>query len=339
MKCSKYKENLTQYIEGNLSAELDEKMREHILSCDSCKESYERELMEYKAFKDMFSQKGIELSGFTDKVMNSIDRSKYTKKTNILKRNHKNIIAIAAVLALGIIVTPLTMSLINNKNNEISSASMNSEDKLGKSQENINPNDMEGLKIVPDMKSKDISDDSRNKLRGQEYNYVEIYSRIKVSPVEEISFNTPFISTLDNKYEGTIDGKGKTASEEGIGKIYIKDTVNNEMYKYEISDPNNLMGNQISPLSISWYDNTHIMIIQGGGYGTLVNGEEIIIMDITTGEQILIGTALDKERFVSIEKVGNDLKIKLVKYLNDDLTEYKEVEKIVPEYKLGDIIK
>ncbi|MEG0132962.1 MAG: DUF4652 domain-containing protein [Clostridium sp.] len=339
MKCSKYKENLTQYIEGNLSAELDEKMREHILSCDSCKESYERELMEYKAFKDMFSQKGIELSGFTDKVMNSIDRSKYTKKTNILKRNHKNIIAIAAVLALGIIVTPITMSLINNRNNEISSASMNSEDKLGKSQENINPNDMEGLKIVPDMKSKDISDDSRNKPRGQEYNYVEIYSRIEVSPVEEISFNTPFISTSDNKYEGTIDGKGKTASEEGIGKIYIKDTVNNKMYKYEISDPNNLMGNQISPLSISWYDNTHIMIIQGGGYGTLVNGEEIIIMDITTGEQILIGTALDKERFVSIEKVGNDLKIKLVKYLNDALTEYKEIEKIVPEYKLGDIIK
>ncbi|MEG1256696.1 DUF4652 domain-containing protein [Clostridium sp.] len=343
MKCSQCKDKLTEYIEGNLSAELDEDIKSHLLTCDSCKESYKKELMKYKAFKAAFLSDNVGFKFSTDTIMNSIDKNKYTKGGIKMKKKYKGVLAIAAAFLLGVVVTPITMKLINNdKNIELSSASTGREDKSRIAIENndADGNAGESLEAVPDILSKNGDGASDKATVGAvDENVVEVYSKVEVPTTQELTFNTPFIATADEKYKATIEGKGETANEEGIGKIYIKDTVNNKMYKYEVADLNNLEGNQLSPLSINWYDNTNIMIVQGKGYGTLVNGSEIIIMDVTTGQQRLVSTAVDREGFVSIEKVGNDLKIKCIKYLDDALNEYEDVEKIIQNYNLGDVIE
>ena len=60
MKCSQCKEKLAEYIEGNLPAEVDEEIRVHLLTCESCREAYEEEIVEYEAFKAALRDRGDE---------------------------------------------------------------------------------------------------------------------------------------------------------------------------------------------------------------------------------------------------------------------------------------
>ncbi|HBL05373.1 MAG TPA: hypothetical protein DDZ33_00180 [Clostridium sp.] len=61
MKCSQFKDKLKEYIEENLSAEADEEMRSHLLTCQSCKDDYDKEVLEYKFLKRPFLMKTLTL--------------------------------------------------------------------------------------------------------------------------------------------------------------------------------------------------------------------------------------------------------------------------------------
>lgn len=339
MKCSQCKDKLTEYIEGNLSAEADEEMRSHLLTCQSCKDDYDKEVLEYKAFKEAFSYENINFKNSTSKIIESIDKNKYTKGRRGMRRKYKGALTIAAAFLLGVIVTPVAMKLMNGKE-MLSAASSGIEGKEAKQDEtskaevkdeNISKETKEN---VPDVASSDEKVIDNVKMSSN-VNIVDLYSKTEVSIDKKLTFNTPFIATADGKYEASIEGKGENAIEEGIGILYIKDTSTNKMYEYTATEKES----QQSPLSISWYDDTHIMIVHGLGYGTLVNGERIIILDVTTGEQMLIATAKDKERFVSITRENDSLILKYVLYLDDMMNDKEDKSKTFDNYILGDVIE
>lgn len=339
MKCSQFKDKLTEYIEENLSAEADEEMRSHLLTCQSCKDDYDKEVLEYKTFKEAFSYENINFKNSTEKIMESIDKNKYTRGRRGMKRKYKGALAIAAAFLLGVIVTPVAMKLMDGK--EIFSAASSGKEENSTKQENIVKSEMakennsnEPIESVPETSSNEekTSDDIK---KSANVNIVDLYSKAEVTMSKELTFNTPFIATEDGKYEASIEGKGEKAIEEGIGILYVKDTSTNKMYEYTATEKES----QQSPLSISWYDDTHLMIVHGLGYGTLVNGERIIIVDVTTGEQMLIATAKDKERFVSITRKDDSLILKYVLYLDDMMNDKEDKSKTFDNYILGDVIE
>jgi len=339
MKCSQCKDKLTEYIEGNLSAEADEEMRSHLLTCQSCKDDYDKEVLEYKVFKEAFSYENINFKNSTSKVMESIDKNKYTKGRRGMRRKYKGALAIAAAFLLGVIVTPVAMKLMNGKE-ILSAASSGVENKAAKQDEtskaelkdeNTSKETKESVPYVASSDEKIID----NVKMSSNVNIVDLYSKTEVSMDKKLTFNTPFIATADGKYEASVEGKGEKAIEEGTGILYIKDTSTNKMYEYTATEKES----QQSPLSISWYDDTHIMIVHGLGYGRLVNGERIIILDVTTGEQMLIATAKDKERFVSITRENNSLILKYVLYVDDMMNDKEDKSKTFDNYILGDVIE
>jgi len=215
---------------------------------------------------------------------------------------------------------------------EIFSAASSGKEENSTKQENIvkseiveENNSNEPIESVPETSSNEekTSDDIKKSVN---VNIVDLYSKAEVTMSKELTFNTPFIATEDGKYEASIEGKGEKAIEEGIGILYVKDTSTNKMYEYTAIEKKS----QQSPLSISWYDDTHLMI---------VHGERIIIVDVTTGEQMLIATAKDKERFVSITRKDDSLILKYVLYLDDMMNDKEDKSKTFDNYILGDVIE
>ncbi|MEG1870559.1 MAG: DUF4652 domain-containing protein [Peptostreptococcaceae bacterium] len=338
MKCNQCKDKLTEYIEGNLSAEEDEEIKSHLLTCNSCKIQYDSEVLEYKAFKEAFSYENMDFKNSTDKIMSKIDRNRYVKGRIKMKRKYKGPLTVAAAFLLGVIVTSSVMGIMRNNGLNLSAASDGS-DKMEESSA-INDTAKSAENKLTDEANLGATA-SKEDLKSVEYagvynkNAIEMYLGVEVPTSTKLTFNTPFMATENKQYVASIEGKGETAIEEGPGKIYIKDTVANKMYEYSVKDTNS----QDSPLSISWYDDNNLMIVHGSAYGTLVNGSNIVVVNVTTGEQILIATAGEKEGYKSIEKSGEDLVLKYVLYTDDAMNNYEDKEKIVPNYILGDVIK
>lgn len=339
MKCNQCKGKLTEYIEGHLSTEEDEEIRNHLLTCDSCKTQYDIEVLEHKAFKETFSYENVNFENSTDKIMNKIDRNRYVKGRVKMKRKFRGKLVVAAAFLLGVIVTAAVMGTMGNRGLLSSLVSSKGEsDKAAESSVSNDTTKNSKNQINEEEKAETATKDGSEKVTSSGLTNgtsVEMYSKAEVATSKELTFNTPFIATENAQYEVSIEGKGETASEEGTGKLYIKDTVGNKMYEYSVIDTKT----QESPLSISWYDNNYLMIVHGGAYGTLVNGTKIIILDVTTGEQFLIASAGDRERYKSIERSGENLVLKYVLYVDDALNEFEDKEKVISNYVLGEMIK
>lgn len=353
MKCSQCKEKLAEYIEGNLSAKVDEDIKDHILTCQSCKASYDKELLEYEAFKAAFSTDKVDFESITPKVMNAIDKDKYSKGKKVVKRRY--IGPIAAALFLCISISPFALRFVDN-GMEFKSASYDT----AKANQESDPimESMEGQdkeKFSRQVESEEVPEDSlsemgtdqldgegidsvkneENTVISPNANYVSIYSMVEVNSDTNIEFNTPYISTADGIHEASISGRGPYGSEEGIGTIYVKNTLIGTAREFKLKNTEK----QQSPLSISWYDNKHLIVVQGLGFGTIVNGVDIVIINIETGEQMLIATASGTTRFRSATRDGNTLVIGITEYVDETLDESVDNLLRIENYQLGDVIE
>lgn len=350
MKCSQCKEKLAEYIEGNLSAKVDEDIKEHILTCQSCKASYDEELLEYEAFKAAFSTDKVYFESITPKVMNAIDKDKYSKGKKVVKRRY--IGPIAAALFLCIAISPFALRLVDNeiglksasydaaKANEESALIMEGEDKAKFSRqvesEEVHEDSLSETRTDQlDGEGIDTVKNEDNTVISPNASYVSIYSMVEVNSDTNIEFNTPYISTVDGIYEASILGRGPYGSEEGIGTIYVKNTLIGTAHEFKLKN----IEKQQSPLSISWYDNKHLMVVQGLGFGTLVNGVDIVIINVETGEQMLIATASGTTRFRSIAREGNTLVVGITEYVDETLDESVDNLLRIENYQLGDVIE
>lgn len=337
MKCSQCKEKLTEYIEGNLSTQVDEEIREHLEKCESCKRIYEKEVLEYEAFKAVFSTEKINFESITSKVMESIDQNKYSNK--VKKRQSRYIAPIAAALFICFAISPFALNYINDGMGNGKTTAENASLEPFDSKLRSRSEGSEAQKYNADIAMEEAEEYEDTKDSGQtseKANYVDLYSITTViDPI--IENNTSYISTENGTYEATIAGKGEYAQEEGIGTIYVKNNDSSEIQEIKLRG----IDNQITPLAINWYDNSNLMIIQGDAYGTLANGIEIIVINVESSEQMIIAAEQPSSK-ISYEKVyreGNALVIEVKKYTDDILNEFVNEEIRIDDYKLGDIVR
>lgn len=337
MKCSQCKEKLTEYIEGNLSTQVDEEIREHLTKCESCKSVYEKEVLDYEAFKEVFSVDKINFESITPKVMQAIDQNKYSNKSK--KRQSRYIAPIAAALFICFAISPFALNYINNGMGKSNATAENASLEPFDSKLRSQSEESGAQKYSADIAKEEAAEYDNNVVSPEDLekaNYVDLYSITTVTN-PTIESNTEYILTENGTYAATIAGKGEYAQEEGIGTIYVKNNVSNEIQEIKLKD----IDSQMSPLHISWYDNNNLMIVQGYAYGTLASGVDIVVINLESSEQIIIATEQPSSK-ISYEKVyreGNDLVIEVKKYTDEALNEYINEEIRVENYKLGDKVK
>lgn len=149
----------------------------------------------------------------------------------------------------------------------------------------------------------------------------------KTETTSNPKFSTPWKTY--GTVQACIEGKGDTASEEGIGKIIVKDSTG-KMYSYEIADNKK----QNSPKYIQWWDDKNLLVVIGMGYGTVSQGGSLYSLNIATGKVSLVYKAEDKQNVTAVTKVKNkdgnyDLYIKMLVYEDDNFTKshYEEFTK------------
>lgn len=324
MKCEQCKIKLKEYIEGNLSTEEDDELKKHLLTCHDCSKEYELEKEEYDLFKGAFSYDYIDFKDSKEQIMAAIDKDKYKNNKSFYYKNKKIIGAIAAIFIFGVITVPIAGKLLNGKGKLDSASVRKMEAPMESSME-------DGAPLANDENKAGTEAQGFTSGNGEIY----LYNMEEVDSNTSLEFNTPFIASEDKSFEASIEGKGENAIEEGEGIVYVRDKTNNKLYRYVAGDGSN------SALYISWYDDTHLMIIHGLSYGTLCNGTEIVMLDVTNGTQTLMITASEekRERFKAVEKKGDKIVIKTVVYLDDTLNEFSEINKEISDYTLGKTIK
>lgn len=318
MNCNQCKNRIIEYIEGGLSETLDKEMEQHISQCEDCREYYEEELMMDRAFNDVFQIDGIEFNSSRSAIMSSIDKDKYKNTGSKFvsgKNGHKKIIAIAAVFFFLGVLTPVAYNYFGGGINKNTTAmdmkqAAGAAEKQGAQMESADS----GLGISSTLVEPEAS------FKGEG---IDNYENSTVPIETKLEFNSTWKTF--GSLEATIEGKGNNAQEEGVGTIYVRDKEKSIMYKYTIK----VDGTQKSPLSISWYDEDSLIVINGLSHGTLINGEEVQLIDIFSGEEHLIYRAQDKkERIKSVVREGNQLVYTKAIY-DDSMNAYSE--KIVSE--------
>lgn len=314
MKCSECKSKIIEYIDGTLSEDLDYEIKQHLLECENCKTYYEEEILIDKAFNEEFNLDNMNFNSSKNKIMASIDKDKYIKGgIKIMKRknNFGKGIAIAAVFFLLGFLTPMATKYFGTSGDKNASL-MEAKQSADITKENANKSEEVQSKTSDNVAG--VADSAKSATRES----VDNYDMTKVSIDTKLEFNSGW-KTAKN-LEATLEGKGNNNQEEGIGTIYIKDKQNNTMYKYTIK--NN--GKQSSPLSINWYDDESLIVVNGLGYGTLINGVEAQLINVKTGDEFaLYKVQENNERIKSVVREGSQLKITKAMY-DEDMNNYKE---------------
>jgi len=325
MNCEQCRIKMIDYIEGNLSEEQDKDMKSHISQCAECKKYYDEEVLVDRAFNEVFDIDGIKFNSSRKSIMEAIDKDKYNKNYSFKSKNYnKKIVGIAAVFFLIAFLTPLGIKYFGGHNGNLAM----SDAAAGEANNKISTQSTNDSGLMKQDQSAKVSPEvSINK------QVVDFYERNQVAVDTKLNFNSKWIETTNGNLQATIEGKGTNGQEEGIGVIYIKDKSNNSMNQYLLK----VSAAQHSPLKLSWFDDENLMIINGGGYGTLVNGEEIVILNVPKDEEYLVYTASNslKERIISIDKEGNSLKLKIRVYTDDNWNNYTDKDYTIENYIVG----
>lgn len=331
MKCEQCRNKIFEYVENLLSEDEDREIKNHIDNCEECRKIYENELIEFNGFRDIYSCNDVKFESSLDNIMKSIDKEKY--KNKVVNRKTKKYIgtfAVAAAVLVGIIITPMIIRNNNdsNLNLALDKATESSPNAQIAKETKLQENESLGSQLEADKYS----------IENEKGISVSLYDISEVDINKKLDFNTSYINTSDNRYSATIEGKGELAIEEGQGILYIRDNNNSKLKEYKLKNINE-ESTQTSPLSISWYDNSNLIIVQGYAYGTIeVKGTEVIILNVETEEQTKIFSAEGNYRIKSVSKDGKDLIIKYG-YFDDNFMNFTEEDKVIKNYDLGKMIK
>lgn len=138
----------------------------------------------------------------------------------------------------------------------------------------------------------------------------------KLQKSDEPEFATKFINSINNKLSASIEGRGPDASEEGVGKIFVKELSTGEKWALEIVPGEE----QNTPKSIEWIDDDNIVSIIGLGYGTVSVGGDLYKINVKTGEVVSIyNTGSHKKQVISVKKNNNKLELQILVYDDEEL--------------------
>ena len=141
--------------------------------------------------------------------------------------------------------------------------------------------------------------------------YIPKFQKNSLPPNTTPIFATAWKFSPDGSISVCIEGRGPAAIEEGIGKIYLKDSKGNK-WSYSIIENST---KQYTPKYLEFWNSTNLFIIVGFGYGTVSVGGNVYNLDLNTGIISIIYATLDKKReVISMNKTANGLKLKINVY-------------------------
>lgn len=310
MNCNIFKKGLEDYVLGNTSDDLKIALEKHMDECESCRRLYEEEIKIDRDFKMVLSIDGIEFNSSRASIINSIDKNRYSKKTSnkILYnfKRYKNRYLSYAVAAVAMIVF-IPMMLKGFAGGNYKSVTENKPKTMVESSEKDNTNSNAKMGVASSESSKVM--DKAIVANGP----LEFKSTIitkQALPAYEMNWK----NSGDGKSSAAIDISPEKDVDFGIHAVYIKNIGTNEMVKYEVI--NNEA--QYTPRNIQWWDNEHLIIVTGLGYGTINHGSDVYSLDINTGIFSALYHVKDqKYQILEVTKVKNDLILQLLIYEDD----------------------
>ena len=118
MKCKTFRDHMYEYMEGDLSRDMEKSMDMHKEQCMKCREVFEEEKAMDDTFKRAFDNTYIEFDSTRNSVLESIDRNKYSNKNgNKLYykfcKSFKSYGAIVAMIIGMLILAPFIKNLFS----------------------------------------------------------------------------------------------------------------------------------------------------------------------------------------------------------------------------------
>lgn len=139
------------------------------------------------------------------------------------------------------------------------------------------------------------------------------FAKEQLDKSEKPKFSTSWEDSTNGTYRACIEGKGEEASEEGTGKIFVKNT-NGNNFTYEV-----IGNNKISPRDIEWVDDENLLVVIGSSQGTVSKGGNLYMLNVSTGNvSTIIETADKKQQIMSAKKANNNISLKVTIYEDDN---------------------
>ncbi|GAA0177877.1 DUF4652 domain-containing protein [Clostridium sediminicola] len=232
---------------------------------------------------------------------------------------------IISFIMIGIIITSTSFSFIGCSKDNKNSKSENVEQK--NTENTISNGESKN-------ESKDETKDDTTKEEQQNEEGTKIiekeadisFTKIGLDKNMEPEFATPWISSLDSKYNICIEGRGESGVEEGTGLIYLKENESGDKWYFQINDG----GKQLSPKKIQWIDDKHVALIIGFAHGTIALGGNVYKLNVETGEvNMIYNTGDNKIQVTEINKDGKQLKLDILVYEDDNYIESHTDKKII----------
>ena len=325
MNCNIFKKRLEDYILENISNDLKIALEKHMEECESCRMLYEEEVKIDTAFKTVLSIDGIEFNSSRTSIINSIDKNRYSKKTSnkILYnfRRYKNRYLSYAVASVAMIIfIPMMLKgfLGENYKGEMSKRDTAmyklSQENGSKSKENSSGANAKNSLTMDKAEESSLQKPKGKQVVDQEKNTLMQFQSTIITNQALPNYEIKWKNSMDGKHSSAIDARPEGDVDFGIHLIYIKNINTNEIVKYELINNER----QYTPRNIEWWDNDHLIIVAGFGYGTIEYGSEVYSLDVNTGNLSTLYERKDKKyQILDAKKTGNDLILQLLIY-NDE---------------------
>jgi hypothetical protein len=310
-----FKNKLEEYLLGNTSNELKDELEKHMEGCESCRRLYEEEVKIDTDFKMILSMEGIGFNSSRASIIKSIDKNRYSKRTsnkvlyNFKKYKNRYLSYAVAVIAMIVFIPIILKGFPGVSSKKSTAMNKSSQQELTKSNEN---NAKDGAKKSLVMDKTDEGSVASKTAPLQ--NGTLQFKKSIIAKLPLLSYDLKWKNSTDGKSSAAIDISPVKDVDFGIHLLYIKNIKTNEIVKYEVINNDR----QFTPRSIQWWDDDHLIIVAGLGYGTVAFGSEVYSLNANTGELSTLYMEKDKSRqILEFEKVGEDLIFQLIIY-NDD---------------------
>jgi hypothetical protein len=289
MECKVFRKRLTDLIEDNISYDLKEAMLDHIAECEACRALYEEELSIDETIEKGLSIDAGSFRSLRGDIMKSIDKDRYGKSPfkkflYHMKKYRGTYTSVAAVITAAIFITPY-----------ISKNGIGFGAKKTEMMDQANAASQKAIKPASEPRAKGMAPEVLDKQQtfiAPENNalairrtdvYIPIIKKFDLDKTYKATFNTPWKTSDSKRYSATIEGKGEAASEEGIGRIIIKDSQTGQQWSFEMVENEK----QFTPKSVTWIDEETLLIIVGLAHGTVSHGGQIYFLNINTSDVTL----------------------------------------------------
>lgn len=324
MNCNIFKKRLEDYVLEDLSKDLKSSLEKHMEECESCRRLYEEEIEIDTDFKTTLSIEGTKFNSSRANIINSIDKNRYSKKAsnkifyNFRRHKSKYLSYAVAVIAM-IVFIPMMLkgfTMGNNKSAKSESAMYATGSEAADENKANNGEVISDGSLLKDNTKKEFSATTSTSAKQDEASILLQFKSTIVTEEALPDYEIIWETSPDGKSSAAIDIQLERDVDFGIHVIYVKDMKINKIVKYEIM--NNTM--HFTPRNIEWWDNEHLIIVAGFGYGTICYGSQVYSLNINTSDIPLLYRRKDiKQEILEVKKVENDLMLELRIYEDDTL--------------------